>query len=210
MLTKLLAPLNRLIGSGGLIPLIKASPWLLIPILAYSLANNYLGAENERKKEQQTIEDLMSIADNNPDIAEAITYYLVKLYPKDKYLDLLTLYLDIIEELEKDDTTRNGEHHKLSVDLILNVKSYYESGTARYNLSKQYLQTCDVEPKILLKLLMLESDHHENGIDQFVIALTEDSLLSIKGERDLIEMVEPFLIDSKVHRKTRDDMLKTE
>ncbi|MCG8310847.1 MAG: hypothetical protein MI975_25890, partial [Cytophagales bacterium] len=169
MLTKLLTPLNRLIGPDGLIPLIKASPWLLIPILAYNLANNYLNAKNEINKRRQTVEELMSIAEANPEMKGPIGYYLVRLYPQDKDQNMLLNYLQLVGHLSEKDSSQQQEHWQRSADLILNVRNYFGTG-ATYGLSRDYLKTHPVPKSILAKQMMLESEKHDHGIERFVRA----------------------------------------
>ena len=206
MLTRLLRPFTKLIGSDGLIPLIKVSPWLIVPILAYNLANNYLTTEDKRTIRKQTMEELLSIAETNPSMKGAISYFLVRAYPGHDDRTSLAKYLDLVKYFSKGDTIQGTEHFELSFQLLSNVTNYYGSGASYYG-SKHFLKKQSLTDSIMVIHLMMESEKHESGIDRFVLALTQDSIVSVRKIPLLAELIGEFLKENKVKRKTREEIL---
>ncbi|MCK5703612.1 MAG: hypothetical protein KAI29_20785, partial [Cyclobacteriaceae bacterium] len=178
------------------------SPWLIIPILAYNLANNYLKAEDDRTTRKQTTEELLSIAETNPSMKGAISYFLVRTDPGQDYRSSLAEYLDLVKYFSKGDTIKPAERYQLSFQLLGNITNYYGSGASYYS-SKYFLKKQSLPDSIVVIHLMMESEKHENGTDRFVQALTEDSIVLIRKNPLLAELIGQFLKENKVKGKTR-------
>ena len=54
---------------------------------------------------------------------------------------------------------------------------------------------------------MMESEKHENGTERFVQALTQDSIVSVRKNSLLTDLIGQFLKENKVKRKIRNEIL---
>lgn len=204
MIKRLITTFTAFMSPEKLMEVIKLSPWLIIPIFGYILAQEYIASCHTRLAENDRVANMIAISAGDSSMEASVRYFTVRSLDHHPKNISLTSYLDVIHHLNSSGDTPKP-NYETSYYFLTHISDYYMEG-ANYQIAKHYLKEFD-HNELILTYLMKESECHDEGINRFIRAITSDSLINNQWKQQhhvfYTDIVEPFLKEKKVSRAKR-------
>ena len=209
-----IAPINKLLSSTGLLSLIKASPLLLVPILAYILGAKYLDSQIEKEREQQLLRKIELALDSHQDnYGRAIAYFMLREKPEGDRFNIFIRVLDCIKIHQVNGKNWGSQLSDESYKFLNNLKNFYGNGTTQALAKEYFIEKSTIFRPELLELLLTESDKHEKGEDILVEFLIDSAFMNGLRESDnffgnkMLSLIRLYTDTHNIKKKKRKQIL---
>lgn len=201
----LIAPLNKLLGSPGVLSLLKSTPLIIIPILAYLWGNRYLESRSKQEEQELLLNKIQLSIEANPQLTAPVSFYLLRASPSESYFNT---YLDVIEHLKDSDSIYSSETIEESFNYVSQLQNFFDSET-KYRLANNYFKSIQNMDSVLLGYLFIESDKYEEEIGQerIVELLVDEKFLTNEKRQELKGLLQLYLDSHKIKKSKKKKIL---
>ncbi|MEP1094312.1 MAG: hypothetical protein ABJG78_04345 [Cyclobacteriaceae bacterium] len=201
----LLTPINKLLGSPGLLSFLKSSPLVIIPILLYVWGGRYLDSQSRLEEQKLLLSKVQLALDTNPKLTAPVSYYLLRASPSEDYF---TIYLGVVDCMNVNDTIYSGKVIEESYRFVDHLRGFFDT-EAKFQFAMNYFKNLQNLDAALLSYLLVESDKYDKeiGQDRVVKLLTNTDFMTEERRNKLSGLLHVYVDSHKLKRSERNKIL---